>query len=49
VVVSLVCATVVAGIGVTARMTDAGNGRLEATVIKASAPMTAANEMSKVR
>ena len=30
VVVSLVCATVVAGIGVTARMTDSGNGRLEA-------------------
>jgi hypothetical protein len=49
VVVSLVCATVVAGIGVTARMTDAGNGRLEATVIKAGAPMTAANEMSQVR
>src|SRR5215510_14635509 len=49
VVVSLVCATVVAGIGVTARMTEAGNGRLEATVIKAGAPMTAANEMSQVR
>jgi len=49
VVVSLVCATVVAGIGVTARMTNAGDGRLEATTIKAGAPMTAANEMSQIR
>src|SRR5262245_60717012 len=49
VVVSLVCATVVAGIGVTARMTDAGNGRLEATTIKAGAPMTAANGSSQIR
>jgi len=49
VVVSLVCATVVAGIGVTARLTDAGNGRLEATTIKASTPMTAANEVSQIR
>ena len=49
VVVSLVCATLVAGIGVTARMADAGNGRVEATVIKAGAPMTAANEMTQVR
>jgi ABC-type proline/glycine betaine transport system permease subunit len=49
VVVSLVCATVVAGIGVTARLTDAGNGRLEATTIKAGAPITAANEMSQIR
>src|SRR5215510_14370859 len=49
VVVSLVCATVVAGIGVTARLNDAGNGRLEATTIKASTPMTAANEVSQIR
>jgi len=47
VVVSLVCATLVAAIGVTARMADAGNGRVEATVIKASTPMTAANEMTQ--
>jgi ABC-type proline/glycine betaine transport system permease subunit len=49
VVVSLVCATLVAGIGVTARMSDASNGRLEATVIKAGAPMTASSEMTRVR
>ena len=38
VVVSLVCATLVAGIGVAARVTDGttANGRLEATVIKAA-------------
>jgi hypothetical protein len=42
VVVSLVCATLVAGIGVAARVTDgAGDGRIEATVVKASKPMTA--------
>ena len=49
VVVSLVCATLVAAIGVTARMTDSSNGRLEATVIKAGAPMTAASEMNPIR
>ena len=49
VVVSLVCATVVTGIGVTARMADAGNGRVETTVIKASTPMTAASEMPQIR
>jgi hypothetical protein len=44
VVVSLVCATLVAGVGVAARVTDGatmGNGRLEATVIKAGKPVTA--------
>ncbi len=43
VVVSLVCATLVAGIGIAARVTDGTtiNGRLEATVIKAGAPVTA--------
>ncbi len=43
VVLSLVCATLVAGIGVASRITD--NGRLEATtpvVFKAGTPMTAA-------
>jgi hypothetical protein len=50
VVVSLVCATVVAGIGVASRATDVGNGRLEATVIKATAPVTAATtERTSVR
>lgn len=42
VAVALVCATLVAGIGVAARVTDAaGDGRIEATVIKAGKPMTA--------
>ena len=42
VAMALVCATLVAGIGVAARVTDAaGDGRTEATVIKASKPMTA--------
>ena len=41
VVVSLVCATVVAGIGVAARVSDVStNDRLEATVMKAGAPVT---------
>ena len=43
VVVSLVCATVVAGIGIAARVADgtAANARYEASVIKAGAPFTA--------
>jgi hypothetical protein len=42
VAVALVCATLVAGIGVAARVTDgAGDGRIEASVVKASKPMTA--------
>ena len=44
VVVSLVCATLVAGIGVAARVTDssvAGNGQMEATVLKVGKPVTA--------
>jgi ABC-type proline/glycine betaine transport system permease subunit len=49
VVVSLVCATLVAAVGVTSRITDAGNGRLEAAVIKASTPMTASNNANFVR
>jgi len=47
VVVSLVCATLVAGIGITARVTDSGStgGRLEATVIRATTiPVTAATD-----
>ena len=47
--VSLVCATLVAAVGVTSRMADAGNGRLDATVIKAGAPMTASSEANLVR
>jgi hypothetical protein len=44
VVVGLICATLVAGIGIAARVNDgtASNGRLEATVIRAGAPVQAA-------
>jgi hypothetical protein len=44
VVVSLVCATLVAGIGIASRMTEGvdGNVRLEASVIRATTPVTAA-------
>jgi hypothetical protein len=44
VTVALVCATLVAGLGVAARVSDASataDGRLEATVIKAGKPVTA--------
>jgi len=43
VVVALVCATLVAGIGIAARVSDGttGNARMEATVIKAGAPVQA--------
>jgi len=44
VVVALFCATLVAGVGVSARVTDSSataGGRMEATVIKASKPITA--------
>jgi hypothetical protein len=52
VVVSLVCATLVAGVGIAARVTDGstGNVRMEATVIKATSPVTAAaSDMRAVR
>lgn len=43
VVMSLVCATMVAGIGIAARMTDGSSTpRLETAVVKAPAPVTAA-------
>jgi ABC-type proline/glycine betaine transport system permease subunit len=42
VVVSLLCATVVAVIGVAARVSDSSPARMEATVVKATAPVTAA-------
>jgi hypothetical protein len=44
VVVALVCATMVAGIGIAARVTDGTvtTSGLQATVIKATAPVTAA-------
>jgi ABC-type proline/glycine betaine transport system permease subunit len=48
VVVSLVCATIVAGVGIAARVTDVapGNGRLEASVIKVGKPLTASTSPS---
>jgi ABC-type proline/glycine betaine transport system permease subunit len=44
VVVSLVCAMLVAGVGIAARANDGatGNVRMEATVIKAGSPVQAA-------
>jgi hypothetical protein len=44
VVVSLVCAILVAGVGIAARVTDnnPSAGRFEATMLKAGAPVTAA-------
>jgi ABC-type proline/glycine betaine transport system permease subunit len=43
VVVALVCATLVAGIGIAARVTDGttGTARMEANVIKAGTPVQA--------
>ena len=42
VAVALVCATLVAGLGVAAHVADgSADGRLEATVIKAAKPVTA--------
>ena len=51
VVVSLVCATIVAGIGIAARVTDGMTtaSGLQATVIKATAPVTAATDSNTVR
>ena len=52
VVVSLVCATLVAGIGIAARVTDGTTeqgSRLEATVIKAGAPVRAATDGNSIR
>jgi hypothetical protein len=45
VIVALVCATMVAGVGIAARVTDGSmtSSGLQATVIKATAPVTAAN------
>jgi hypothetical protein len=41
VVVSLICATIVAGIGIAARVGVAPNGRMEATVVTVGKPVTA--------
>ena len=53
VVVSLICAMLVAGIGLTARVSDnsaGASGRLETTVIKPAKPVTAsAGDDSTVR
>jgi hypothetical protein len=51
VVLALVCATLVAGVGIASRISDSSsaNGRLEATVIRASAPVTATTEVNPIR
>ena len=50
VAVALVCAMMVAGIGLNAQMTAASDGRLEATVIKPGTPVTAsASELRTIR
>jgi hypothetical protein len=51
VAVSLICATVVAGIGIAARATDGttAGSRAEASVIKASAPVMAASNDITIR
>jgi ABC-type proline/glycine betaine transport system permease subunit len=51
VVLSLVCATLVAGIGIASRIADSStaNGRLEATVIRATAPVTATSKVNPIR
>ena len=48
VVVAMVCATLVAGVGVAARVTDStATGRMEATVIKAGKPITASTSETR--
>jgi ABC-type xylose transport system permease subunit len=50
VAVSLLCATLVAGVGVAARVTDGSataGSRLEVTVIKAAAPVTASTSVDR--
>jgi ABC-type proline/glycine betaine transport system permease subunit len=44
VVMSLVCAILVAGVGIAARVTDStpANSRLESSVVRVTAPVTAA-------
>jgi hypothetical protein len=44
VLVSLICATVIAAIGIANRMSDAAGPRVESVVIKVGAPVTAAAE-----
>jgi hypothetical protein len=47
VAVALVCATLVAGLGVAARVAEGSDGRLEATVIKVGKPVTASTSESR--
>jgi hypothetical protein len=51
VIVSLICASVVAGIGVAARVTDGttAGSRLEASVIRADTPVTASSNDIMIR
>jgi hypothetical protein len=48
VVVALMCATLVAGVGVAARVTDgSGTAGMEATVVKVGAPVTASTSLER--
>jgi hypothetical protein len=51
VAVSLICATVVAGVGIAARLTDGttAGSRIEANVIRAGAPVMAATNGVTIR
>jgi flagellar basal body-associated protein FliL len=44
VLVSLICATVIAGMAIASRMSEASGSRAEHVVIKVGSPMTAAAE-----
>ena len=47
VLVSLICATVIAGMAIASRMSDASGSRAEYVVIKVGSPMTAAAEQAR--
>jgi hypothetical protein len=48
VLVSLICATVIAAIGIANRMNDAAGARVENVVIKVGPPVTAAAEAGRL-
>jgi hypothetical protein len=47
VLVSLICATVIAGMAIASRMSDAAGSRAEHVVIKVGPPVTAAAEQAR--
>jgi hypothetical protein len=48
VLVSLICATVIAGIGIASRLSDAAGARVETTVVKVGPPVTAAATQDRI-